>query len=48
MTEPRYETAAEQQQRTGHTDSVVCMDCGAFVMDMAAHTRFHLILDERD
>jgi len=44
MAEPRYETAAEQLKRTGHTDSVVCMDCGAFVMDVAAHTRFHSIL----
>lgn len=42
--EPRYETAYEQQQRIGHTDSVVCMDCGVFVMDTAAHTRFHSIL----
>jgi len=41
MTGPRYETAYEQQQRTGRTDSVVCMDCGAFVMNMAAHDRFH-------
>lgn len=44
MTEPRYETAYEQQQRLGHTDSVVCMDCGVFMMDTAAHTRFHSIL----
>ena len=42
--EPRYETAYELGQRTGHTDSVVCADCGAFVMDVAAHTRFHSIL----
>jgi hypothetical protein len=41
---PRYETAAEQLRRIGHTDSVVCMDCGVFVMDVAAHTRFHSIL----
>jgi hypothetical protein len=44
MAEPRYETAYEQQQRIGHTDSVVCADCGAFVMNVAAHTRFHSIL----
>jgi hypothetical protein len=44
MAEPRYETAYEQQQRTGHTDSVVCADCGVFVMDVAVHTRFHSIL----
>ena len=44
MTEPRYETAYELGQRIGHTDSVVCADCGAFVMDVAAHTRFHSIL----
>ena len=44
MTEPRYETAHELGQRTGRTDSVVCADCGAFVMDVAAHTRFHSIL----
>jgi hypothetical protein len=41
MTGPRYETAAELQQRTGHTDTVVCTGCGAFVMDVAAHDRFH-------
>ena len=44
MTGPRYETAYEQQQRTGHTDSVVCMDCGVFVMNVATHNRFHSIL----
>jgi hypothetical protein len=44
MAEPRYETAAEQLRRIGHTDSVVCMDCGAFVLDVAAHNRFHSIL----
>jgi len=44
MLGPRYETAYEQQQRIGRTDSVVCMDCGAFVMDVAAHDRFHSIL----
>ena len=44
MAEPRYETAAEQLNRIGHTGSVVCMDCGAFVMDVAAHTRFHSIM----
>jgi hypothetical protein len=48
MAEPRYETAYEQQQRIGHTDSVVCMDCGVFVMDVAAHTRFHSILSGHD
>ncbi len=42
--EPRYETAYELGQRLGHTDSVVCADCGAFVLDTAAHTRFHSIL----
>ena len=41
---PRYETAYELGQRIGHTDSVVCADCGVFVMDVAAHTRFHSIL----
>lgn len=41
---PRYETAHELSQRLGHTDSVVCADCGVFVMDTAAHTRFHAIL----
>ena len=44
MTESRYETASEQLRRIGHTDSVVCADCGAFVMDVAAHNRFHSIL----
>ena len=43
MAEPRYETAAELQKRVGHTDTVVCADCGVFVMDKAAHTRFHSI-----
>lgn len=42
--EPRYETAHELGQRIGHTDSVVCADCGVFVMDKTAHTRFHSIL----
>jgi hypothetical protein len=42
--EPRYETAYEQQQRIGYTDSVICMDCGVFVMNRAVHTRFHSIL----
>jgi hypothetical protein len=41
MAEPGYETASEQLKRTGHADSVVCTDCGAFVMNVAAHTRFH-------
>jgi len=44
MTGPRYETAHELGQRLGHTDSVVCADCGVFVMDVAAHDRFHSIL----
>jgi len=44
MAGPRYETAYELGQRAGRTDSVVCADCGAFVMDTAAHTRFHSIL----
>ena len=43
MTEPRYETAYEVGQRIGHTDTVVCADCGVFVMDVAAHTRYHSI-----
>ena len=38
MAEPRYETAYEL------LGSVVCADCGAFVLDVAAHTRFHSIL----
>jgi hypothetical protein len=42
MTEPRYETAYELGQRIGHTDSVICADCGVFVMDVAAHTRLHI------
>lgn len=42
--EPRYETAAELLRRTGKTDSVVCLDCGVFVMDVAAHTRSHSIM----
>lgn len=41
---PRYETARELTERTGKTDTVVCTDCGAFVMNVAAHTRFHLAL----
>lgn len=41
---PRYETAHELSQRLGHTDSVVCADCGVFVMDTTAHNRFHSIL----
>ena len=40
---PRYETAHELGQRLGHIDSVVCTDCGVFVMDVAAHTRYHSI-----
>ena len=44
MTGPRYETAHELGQRIGHADSVVCTDCGVFVMDVTAHTRFHSIL----
>jgi hypothetical protein len=42
--EPRYETASEQLKRIGHTDSVVCTDCGVFVMNVAVHDRFHSIL----
>lgn len=41
--EPGYETAAELLRRTGKTNSVVCLDCGTFVMDVGAHTRFHSI-----
>lgn len=41
----RYETAYEQQQRLGYTDSVVCTECGVFVMNVAAHDRFHSLLD---
>lgn len=44
MAEPRYETAYEQSKRIGYTDSVVCTDCGVFVLNKAAHTRFHSIL----
>jgi hypothetical protein len=44
MDGPRYETAYELGQRIGHTDSVVCADCGVFVMDVAVHNRFHSIL----
>ena len=42
----RYETAYELGKRTGHTDTVVCADCGAFVMNVAAHDRFHSTLSE--
>lgn len=42
-TGPRYETAHELSERTGKTDTVVCMDCGVFVMNRAAHDRFHSI-----
>lgn len=45
--DPRYETAYELGQRTGRTDSVVCTDCGAFVMDMTAHNRFHAQIPAR-
>ena len=41
----RYETAYEQQQRLGKTDTVVCTECGVFVMNVAAHDRHHDILD---
>lgn len=41
---PRYETAYEQQQRLGKTDTVICTECGVFVMNVAAHDRFHLAL----
>lgn len=47
-TGPRYETAYELGQRTGHTDSVVCAACGAFVMDTAAHDRFHSALTDAE
>lgn len=43
--EPRYETAFDLGQRIGHTDSVVCADCGVFVMDRSAHTRSHSIMN---
>jgi predicted Rossmann-fold nucleotide-binding protein len=43
MSEPRYETAYALGQRIGHTDSVVCTDCGVFVMNVAAHDRYHSI-----
>ena len=39
--EPMYETARELTERTGKTDTVVCTDCGAFVMNVAAHDQFH-------
>ena len=44
MAGPRYETAHELTERTGKTDTVVCADCGVFVMDKTAHTRFHSIM----
>ena len=44
MAEPRYVTAAELARLRGHTDTVVCMDCGVFVMDKTAHTRSHSIM----
>ena len=47
-TEPKYETARELTERTGKTDTVVCTGCGAFVMNVAAHTRFHLTLPNPD
>lgn len=43
----RYETAYEQQQRLSYTDSVVCTECGVFVMNRAAHDRHHGILDRQ-
>ena len=42
--EPRYETAYELGKRVGYTDSVICTDCGVFVLHKEAHTRFHAIL----
>ena len=42
----RYETAYELGKRTGHTDTVACTDCGVFVMNVAAHDRFHSTLSE--
>lgn len=50
MTEtgPGYETAHELQERVGKTDTVVCMDCGAFVMNRAAHDRFHATMSGTD
>lgn len=42
---PRYETAHDLQERTGEIDTVVCTECGAFVMNKAAHDRHHDILD---
>ena len=47
-TGPRYETAHELGQRIGHTDSVVCTDCGVFVLDKAAHTGFHATLEAEE
>lgn len=47
-TGPRYETAHELTERTGKTDTVVCTDCGTFVMDVAAHDRFHAALSGQD
>ncbi len=40
-TGPRYETARELTERTGKTDTVVCTDCGVFVMNVDAHDQFH-------
>jgi len=37
----RYETGHQLAERTGKTDTVVCTGCGAFVMDVAVHDRFH-------
>jgi hypothetical protein len=42
----RYETAYEVGQRRGKTDSVVCCICGAFVIDVDAHDRWHARLPE--
>lgn len=44
----RYETARDLTQRIGHTDTVVCMDCGAFVMNVAAHDRHHAAMSGTD
>lgn len=42
----QYETAYEVGQRRGKTDSVVCCICGAFVIDVEAHDRWHARLAE--
>lgn len=37
----QYETAYEVSRRRGKTDSVVCCTCGAFIIDVDAHDRWH-------